>query len=120
MVMAALAMGIGVGSVLVFPLLLSLSVMPALCWCSHCHCHCFPIVVWQHWVEVPCWGGSLWGSYLVIIKAKNLKKRRKKLVIEQIKKNIPAAQIMLIIVWAAVHSVSVSGVIVSNSNSPYE
>ena len=42
------------------------------------------------------------------------------MVIEQIKKNIPAAQIMLIIIWAAVHSVLVSGVIVSNSNSPYE
>ena len=36
------------------------------------------------------------------------------------KKNIPAAQTMLIIVWAAVRLVLVSVVIVSNSNSPYE
>ena len=36
------------------------------------------------------------------------------------KKNIPAAQMMLIVVWAAVHSVSVSIVVVSNSNSPYK
>ena len=36
------------------------------------------------------------------------------------KKNIPAAQMTLIIVWAAVHLVSVSVIIVSNSNSPYK
>ena len=52
----------------------------------------------------------------------NLKMKMKMLVSywTDRKKKIPAAQMMLIVVWAAVRSVSVSIVIDSNSNSPYQ
>ena len=110
-----MGIGVGVGGVvLVFLVALPLSVLPALAmgngqWALGVgpwrHCVGVPAAIvvvspllfgstpispceqWlAGWVEVPCWGGSLWGSYIVVMKAKNLKKRKKKLVIEQIKR----------------------------------